>query len=91
VTIRQLVVYFLSWIAVASLESRIVWAQAPTSSPPSSPLTTPSPVPPEHPTEAEEELERSLSGWRYKPYVDEAGQPSPACFALTFRLVFERR
>ena len=36
------------------------------------------------------ELERTLLGWRYKPYVDDAGQPSPACFAVNFRLVFER-
>jgi hypothetical protein len=35
-------------------------------------------------------LQRTLLGWRYKPYVDDAGQPSPACFALSFRLVFER-
>jgi hypothetical protein len=36
------------------------------------------------------ELQRTLLGWRYKPYVDDAGQPSPACFAVSFRLVFER-
>lgn len=36
------------------------------------------------------ELQHALLGWRYRPYVDEAGQPSPACFAVNFRLVFER-
>ncbi len=36
------------------------------------------------------ELERALLGWRYKPYVDDSGQPSPACFAVSFRLIFER-
>jgi hypothetical protein len=36
------------------------------------------------------ELQRTLLGWRYKPYIDDAGQPSPACFAVNFRLVFER-
>jgi serine/threonine protein kinase len=36
------------------------------------------------------ELQRTLLGWRYKPYLDDAGQPSPACFAVNFRLVFER-
>jgi serine/threonine protein kinase len=35
------------------------------------------------------DLQRTLLSWRYKPYVDDAGQPSPACFALNFRLVFE--
>jgi len=33
-------------------------------------------------------IERSLMSWRYKPYVDDAGQPSPACFAISLR--FER-
>jgi hypothetical protein len=36
------------------------------------------------------ELQRTLLGWRYKPYVDDAGRSSPACFAASFRLVFER-
>jgi serine/threonine protein kinase len=36
------------------------------------------------------ELQRALLEWRYKPYIDEAGQPSPACFAVNFRIVFER-
>jgi serine/threonine protein kinase len=36
------------------------------------------------------ELQRTLLGWRYKPYIDDAGQSSPACFAMSFRLVFER-
>jgi serine/threonine protein kinase len=36
------------------------------------------------------ELQRTLLGWRYKPYVDASGQPSPACFAMNLRLVFER-
>jgi hypothetical protein len=36
------------------------------------------------------ELQRTLSDWRYKPYVNDSGQPSPACFAANFRLVFER-
>ncbi|MGH9889635.1 MAG: PEGA domain-containing protein, partial [bacterium] len=35
------------------------------------------------------DLQRAIRGWRYKPYVDDAGQPSPACFALNLRLVFE--
>jgi hypothetical protein len=36
------------------------------------------------------ELQRALLEWRYKPYIDEAGQPSPACFAVNFRIVFDR-
>lgn len=36
------------------------------------------------------EIERALLGWRYKPYRDDSGQPSPACFAVSFRLIFER-
>jgi serine/threonine-protein kinase len=37
-----------------------------------------------------EELQRALMSWRYKPYVNSAGQPSPACFAISFRVVFKR-
>jgi serine/threonine-protein kinase len=37
-----------------------------------------------------DELQRALLGWRYKPYLNSAGQPSPACFALPFRVVFKR-
>jgi len=40
--------------------------------------------------EIADELQRSLSNWRYKPYVNAAGQPSPACFAVSFRVVFKR-
>ena len=35
-----------------------------------------------------DELQRALMSWRYKPYVNTAGQVSPACFALAFRVVF---
>jgi serine/threonine-protein kinase len=37
-----------------------------------------------------DELQRTLLGWRYKPYLNSTGQPSPACFALSFRVVFKR-
>jgi eukaryotic-like serine/threonine-protein kinase len=37
-----------------------------------------------------DELQRALMGWRYRPYVNSAGQSSPACFALTLRVVFKR-
>jgi serine/threonine-protein kinase len=40
--------------------------------------------------EITDELQRTLLTWRYKPYVNSAGQPSPACFALSFRVVFKR-
>ncbi|HET7500320.1 MAG TPA: PEGA domain-containing protein, partial [Kofleriaceae bacterium] len=40
--------------------------------------------------EIAEELSRTLLGWRYKPYVNSAGQPSPVCFPLSFRVVFKR-
>ncbi|MGH9888895.1 MAG: PEGA domain-containing protein, partial [bacterium] len=36
-----------------------------------------------------DELQRALLSWRYKPYVNTAGQVSPACFALAFRVVFK--
>jgi hypothetical protein len=36
------------------------------------------------------ELQRALLEWRYKPYIDESGQPSPACFAVNFRILFDR-
>jgi serine/threonine protein kinase len=36
------------------------------------------------------ELERALLTWRYRPYLGSAGQPSPACFAMSFRVVFKR-
>jgi hypothetical protein len=36
------------------------------------------------------ELQQILMGWRYKPYVNAAGQPSAACFPLSFRVVFKR-
>ncbi|HSR95738.1 MAG TPA: PEGA domain-containing protein, partial [Kofleriaceae bacterium] len=36
-----------------------------------------------------DELQRALMSWRYKPYVNSAGQVSPACFALAFRVVFK--
>jgi hypothetical protein len=37
-----------------------------------------------------DDLQRSLSSWRYKPYNNAAGEPSPACFPLTLRVVFKR-
>jgi hypothetical protein len=37
-----------------------------------------------------DELQRALMGWRYKPYVNAAGQPSAVCFPLTFRVLFKR-
>jgi hypothetical protein len=37
-----------------------------------------------------DELQRALMGWRYRPYVNSAGLASPACFALTLRVVFKR-
>jgi serine/threonine protein kinase len=37
-----------------------------------------------------DELQHALMGWRYKPYVNAAGQPSAVCFPLTFRVVFKR-
>ena len=37
-----------------------------------------------------DELQHSLSGWRYKPYANAAGEPSPACFPLTLRVVFKQ-
>ena len=40
--------------------------------------------------EITDELQHTLLSWRYKPYVNSAGQPSPACFALSFRVVFKR-
>ncbi|HEX8110373.1 MAG TPA: hypothetical protein VF516_21725, partial [Kofleriaceae bacterium] len=40
--------------------------------------------------EIADELRRSLSGWRYKPYTNAAGQSSPACFPLTLKVVFKR-
>jgi hypothetical protein len=39
--------------------------------------------------EIADELQRALVTWRYKPYVNTTGQPSSACFALTFRVVFK--
>jgi serine/threonine protein kinase len=40
--------------------------------------------------EVADELHRTLMGWRYKAYVNSAGQPSPACFAQSFRVVIKR-
>ena len=40
--------------------------------------------------EITDELQHSLSTWRYKPYSNAAGQVSPACFPLNFRVVFKR-
>ncbi|HEU4733181.1 MAG TPA: protein kinase [Kofleriaceae bacterium] len=40
--------------------------------------------------EIAEELSRTLLGWRYRPYVNSAGQPSAVCFPLSFRVVFKR-
>jgi serine/threonine-protein kinase len=37
-----------------------------------------------------DELQRSLSGWRYRPYTNKEGQASPACFPVTMRVVFKR-
>jgi hypothetical protein len=36
-----------------------------------------------------DDLQRSLSIWRYKPYINAAGDASPACFPLTLRVVFK--
>jgi hypothetical protein len=40
--------------------------------------------------EITDELQRTLSGWRYQPYTNSAGQLSPACFPVSFRVVFKR-
>jgi hypothetical protein len=40
--------------------------------------------------EIAEELQRSLGAWRYKPYSNASGQASPACFPVSFRVVFKR-
>jgi serine/threonine protein kinase len=40
--------------------------------------------------EITDELQRALMAWRYKPYVNNAGQPAPACFAISFHVVFKR-
>jgi serine/threonine-protein kinase len=40
--------------------------------------------------EISSELQQALLTWHYKPYVNPAGQASPACFASTFRVVFKR-
>ena len=40
--------------------------------------------------EINEELQRVLSTWRYQPYTNPAGQLSPVCFPVTFRVVFKR-
>jgi serine/threonine protein kinase len=40
--------------------------------------------------EIADELQRSLAGWRYKPYTNAAGQSSPACFPVSMRVVFKR-
>jgi len=40
--------------------------------------------------EIKDELQHALMGWRYKPYVNSTGQPSPACFALSLHVVFKR-
>jgi serine/threonine-protein kinase len=37
-----------------------------------------------------DELQRSLGTWRYKPYANASGQVTPACFPLSFRVVFKR-
>jgi serine/threonine protein kinase len=37
-----------------------------------------------------DEIQRALMGWRYKPYVSPAGQPSPVCFLNSFRFVIKR-
>ncbi|HEX2687264.1 MAG TPA: PEGA domain-containing protein, partial [Kofleriaceae bacterium] len=39
--------------------------------------------------EIAEELHRALLSWRYKPYLNSAGQASPVCIALSFRVVFK--
>jgi serine/threonine protein kinase len=39
--------------------------------------------------EIADELRRALLGWRYKPYVNSAGEPSTACFVLQFRMSFK--
>jgi serine/threonine-protein kinase len=36
-----------------------------------------------------DDLQRSLSSWRYKPYINAAGEASPACFPVTLRVVFK--
>ncbi|HEX7843431.1 MAG TPA: protein kinase [Kofleriaceae bacterium] len=40
--------------------------------------------------EITEELRRSLESWHYKPYTNASGQVTPACFPVTFRVVFKR-
>jgi hypothetical protein len=40
--------------------------------------------------EIADEMQRALLDWQYKPYVNAAGQPSPACFAIGVKVVFKR-
>jgi serine/threonine protein kinase len=36
------------------------------------------------------DLQSALTTWRYKPYSNQDGKPSPVCFPLSLRLVFKR-
>jgi hypothetical protein len=36
-----------------------------------------------------DDIQRSLSSWRYKPYINAAGEASPACFPLSLKVVFK--
>jgi hypothetical protein len=36
-----------------------------------------------------DELQHSLEAWHYKPYANASGQVTPACFPVTFRVVFK--
>jgi serine/threonine-protein kinase len=40
------------------------------------------------PPEIAGELQRGLQSWRYDPYISAAGVPSPACFPVSFHVVF---
>jgi hypothetical protein len=40
--------------------------------------------------EIAEELQHTLMTWRYKPYTNNSGQLSPACFPVSLHVVFKR-
>jgi TonB family protein len=41
-------------------------------------------------TDVPAELTSAIATWRYKPYVNKDGKPSPACVMHSMRLVFKR-
>jgi serine/threonine-protein kinase len=40
--------------------------------------------------EIAEELKTTIETWRYQPYSNASGQPSPACFAVSLHVIFKR-